>query len=291
MSPGIRSESPRVAEDAWKEHVRKITRTIDDSVLRKVVLAQALDVELDTPFELGPVLGALGETYPDCFRFAFHADAPSEGADDQQRANSGPNRVFFGASPERLASTAGRDVTTEALAGTVQRGDSESADSRFEARLRSDEKLHEEHEVVAAEIEEQLAAIGGDVVVGSREVRKLARVQHLRSPITAKADGTDHILDIVEALHPTPAVGGLPPQAAMSVIHEHEPFDRGWYAAPIGWFDEHGDGTFAVGIRSAVVSGTEATLFAGNGLVRDSEPETETEEVRLKFRPVLDHLG
>lgn len=313
--PGIASQHPRVADDVWKEHVRAITRTISDGVLRKAVLAQALDVELERPFSLGPVFESLGDTYPDCYRFAFHGVEPTtrgepdpkangtvyerNGSGDQEtdgdngnaRGRSDRNPVFFGASPERLVSTTGRDIVTEALAGTVERGEDRPADGALEKRLRTGEKLAEEHEVVVEQIEAQLSAIGEEVEVGDRDVRKLARVQHLRSPIEARADGKNHVLDLVEALHPTPAVGGLPPTAAMSVIHEYETLDRGWYAAPVGWFDQRGDGTFAVAIRSAVAAGTEMTLFAGNGIVGDSDPETEWAEVQLKFRPILDHLG
>ena len=313
--PGIVSRHPRVADDVWKEHVRAITRTISDGVLRKAVLAQALDVELERPFALGPVFESLGDTYPDCYRFAFHGVEPSTLVDPDPKANgsvrdrNGSNGqvadgdtndarrraerspIFFGASPERLVSTTGRDIVTEALAGTVERGEDRPADAALEKQLRTGDKLAEEHDVVVEQIESQLSAIGESVEVGDREVRKLARVQHLRSPIEARADGTNHVLDLVEALHPTPAVGGLPPAAAMSVIHEYETLDRGWYAGPVGWFDQRGDGTFAVGIRSAVAAGTKATLFAGNGIVEDSDPETEWAEVQLKFRPILDHLG
>jgi menaquinone-specific isochorismate synthase len=129
------------------------------------------------------------------------------------------------------------------------------------------------------------------VNVGEREIKQLSNIQHLRTPITAMLDDETHVLDVVEALHPTPAVGGLPPERARTVIGETEPFDRGWYASPVGWFDAAGDGEFVVGIRSAVGGGHDATLYAGNGIVADSEPEEEWAELAPKFRPVLDELG
>ena len=98
------------------------------------------------------------------------------------------------------------------------------------------------------------------------------------------------VLSLVEALHPTPAVGGLPPDEALQTITETEAFERGWYASPVGWFDAEGNGTFAVAIRSAVGTDRRATLFAGNGLVADSDPDHEWDEVQLKYRPVLDAL-
>jgi len=98
------------------------------------------------------------------------------------------------------------------------------------------------------------------------------------------------VLELVEALHPTPAVGGLPPERALETIHETEPFDRGWYAAPVGWIDAAGNGAFAVAIRSAVASTRRATLFAGVGIVADSDPDREWDEIQLKYRPILDEL-
>ncbi|MFA7248496.1 MAG: chorismate-binding protein, partial [Dehalococcoidia bacterium] len=99
------------------------------------------------------------------------------------------------------------------------------------------------------------------------------------------------VLDLVQRLHPTPAVCGWPAERAREVIARHETFDRGWYAGPVGWMDGAGDGEFAVGLRSAVVRGSQAWLFAGNGIMGDSVPQSELDEVQLKFRPVAEALG
>ena len=144
--------------------------------------------------------------------------------------------------------------------------------------------------MVVETIRDQLGPVSGEVRVADRRVRKLATIQHLWTPIEADLTDDGHVLSIVEALHPTPAVGGLPPEKALRTILDTESFDRGWYASPVGWFDADGDGTFAVGLRSAVTSGTSATLFAGNGIVADSDPDEEYEEVQLKYRPILDEL-
>ena len=106
----------------------------------------------------------------------------------------------------------------------------------------------------------------------------------------AELGDDEHVLSLVEALHPTPAVGGLPPDEALATIRDTEPFERGWYAAPVGWFDAAGYGSFAVAIRSAVAREECATLFAGVGIVADSDPDREWDEVQLKYRPVLDEL-
>jgi menaquinone-specific isochorismate synthase len=129
------------------------------------------------------------------------------------------------------------------------------------------------------------------VETDERTIRKLANVQHLRTPIRATLSEERHVLDLVEALHPTPAVGGLPPELALETIRETEVFDRGWYAAPVGWIDGDGDGSFAVAIRSALARERTATLFAGAGIVDDSDPDEEWDELQLKYRPILDELA
>jgi menaquinone-specific isochorismate synthase len=272
---GVVGTESTTSRDEWAEQVRAALERIEAGDLRKVVLAQALAVDLDRPVSVAEVLERLGDSYPDCFRFLFEPTAEVS---------------FFGATPERLTTLRGRTVETEALAGSVGRGTTPEVDAELEASLRESEKLIHEHELVTDTICDQLAPLSGDVRVGDRRVRKLANIQHRWTPIEADLSGDDHVLSIVEALHPTPAVGGVPPGAALRTIRETETFDRGWYAAPVGWFDADGDGTFAVGIRSGVASEDRVTLFAGNGIVADSGPEEEYEEVQLKYRPILDEL-
>jgi menaquinone-specific isochorismate synthase len=273
--PGVVATHPTTTREEWAEQVSAAVSRIDAGDLRKVTLAQALAVDLDAEVSVPDALARLGESYPDCFRFCF--EPTTEGA-------------FFGATPERLATLRGRTVETDALAGSVGRGDTPEADADLEASIQNSEKMAHEHELVVETIRDQLSPIAGEVRVEDRRVRKLATIQHLWTPIEADLTGADHVLAIVEALHPTPAVGGLPPGTALDTIRETEAFDRGWYAAPVGWFDADGDGTFAVGIRSAVTGERSATLFAGNGIVADSDPDEEYEEVQLKYRPILDEL-
>jgi len=155
----------------------------------------------------------------------------------------------------------------------------------------ADEKNGREHDLVVGAVRDQLSPFGR-VRVGDRTVRRLATIQHLYTPVSATLAHDAHVLDLVEALHPTPAVGGLPPARALATIRDTEPFDRGWYAAPVGWFDAAGNGEFTVAIRSAVVAPDRrrVTTFAGVGLVADSDPDEEWDEVQLKYRPILDEL-
>jgi menaquinone-specific isochorismate synthase len=274
-NPGIASREREPSRAAWRDQVGKAVESVKQGDLRKVVLAQALRVELASDFSVPDVLGRLAATYPDCYRFML---TPEGGA------------TFFGATPERLVSLRGRTVRTEALAGSTGRGDTPAEDEWLAAELLKSEKDIHEHELVANAVRDQLEPFAASVRIGERSVRRLATVQHLRTSITAELADDEHILSLVEALHPTPAVGGLPPDAALRTIRETEAFDRGWYAAPVGWVDAAGNGTFAVGIRSAVASERTATLFAGAGIVADSDPDREWDEVQLKYRPMLDEL-
>ncbi|WEL25730.1 isochorismate synthase [Haloferax volcanii] len=273
--PGVSDRHRTTSVEAWHESVDAAVSRIRAGDLRKVVLAQALEVELDRPAAAPDLLARLGRTYPDCHRFLVE---PNGGAS------------FLGATPERLVSLRGREVETGALAGTTGRGDTDDEDEWLANELLGSEKDNHEHELVAETIREQLAPLSAEIRVGDRGIRKLATVQHLWTPIDATLERDEHVLSLVDALHPTPAVGGLPPEAALGVIRDTEPFDRGWYAAPVGWFDADGDGSFAVALRSAIVEETLATLFAGVGLVADSDPDAEWDEVQLKYRPILDEL-
>jgi menaquinone-specific isochorismate synthase len=272
--PGVTATRRATSKAEWTDDVAECVERIRRGDLRKVVLATALDADLATSIDVPGTLERLRRTYPECYRFLVQ---PTDEAG------------FFGPPPERLVKITGEEVETEALAGSVARGDTPEGDADLARSLETSEKIRHEQGIVVDAIRERLAPLG-EVQVGERGVRKFANIQHLRTPITARLDDDTHVLDVVEALHPTPAVGGLPPERAREVIHETESFDRGWYAAPMGWFDAAGDGEFAVGIRSAVAGGRHATLYAGNGIVADSDPDEEWAELGPKFRPVLDEL-
>jgi menaquinone-specific isochorismate synthase len=274
--PGILGRTYEPSRESWREQVETAVSRIRRGDLRKVVLAQSLSMELAGPVAVPDVLARLGEAYPDCYRFLFE---PATGGS------------FFGAPPERLVSLRGQTVETEALAGSIGRGETADEDEWLETQLEASEKNTHEHDLVVEAIREQLAGVTDEVGAGPRVVRKLANVQHLQTPLRASLRREGHVLELVEALHPTPAVGGLPPDGALDTIREAEAFDRGWYAAPVGWFDADGNGTFAVAIRSAITADTGATLFAGAGIVRDSDPDAEWDELQLKYRPVLDELA
>jgi menaquinone-specific isochorismate synthase len=273
--PGVVVEHPTPTREGWHEQVTDAVGKIRSGVLRKVVLAQALDVELDGVVDVPGALTRLSGTYPSCHRFLVEPDGGG---------------TFFGATPERLVTLRNGTVRTEALAGSTGRGETAAEDGWLASQLRESGKDVHEHELVVEAIRDQLAPAATEVRTGNRVVRRLATVQHLQTPIRAELAGEEHVLSLVDALHPTPAVGGLPPDAALETIRETETFDRGWYASPVGWFDADGDGTFAVAIRSALAGDRAATLFAGAGIVADSDPDEEWDELQLKYGPMRDEL-
>lgn len=297
--PIARATATTVAPDpraraAWMAEVSAARDAIGAGALAKVVLARSTAVH----GRLAPaaVVAALDERHPECTRFAIRPRA------------GGP--TFVGASPERLIRRSGRAIASEALAGSIARtaavrpmpasggaGDAaagaRTADDRSDAaRLLASAKDRGEHAIVVDAITAALGARCTTLSVpATPAVRTLRHVHHLRTTIAGTLRGPDHVLELARALHPTPAVGGWPTPAAMAFIAEHEPAPRGWYGAPVGWFDATGDGELAVAIRSARLDGDRADVWAGAGIVADSEPAAEWDETWVKLRAMLGALA
>jgi isochorismate synthase len=207
-------------------------------------------------------------------------------------AVSNQGATFLGATPERLVRLQNGTVQVDCLAGTTGRGQTEDEDGRLGAELLENPKERSEHEVVLRMLEARLAARCIDLRIPPEPALvKLRNVQHLYTPIAGSLLNGHSILSMVEELHPSPAVGGFPVDVAQRFIREREELDRGWYAGPIGWMNRSGEGEFAVAIRSALIRGSEATLFAGCGIMADSDPDSEYEESCLKLRSMLGILG
>ncbi len=256
----------------WADGIEAILASIEAGEVEKVVHARTLRAVADQPFAVGSVLRALAERNPRATIFA-----------------AGRNETcFLGATPERLVSLNDGRVKIDCLAGTIRLpGDASEAEALAEAIQHDSKELHE-HEVVARAIREALAPVCESVEAPERPlIKRTADVQHLHTPITAVAKPGIELFDLVERLHPTPAMGGYPREAAVAKIGELESFDRGWYAAPVGWVDAGGNGDFAVAIRSALIEGNQARLYAGNGIVEGSDAVKEFEETELKLRAML----
>jgi menaquinone-specific isochorismate synthase len=244
--------------------------------LQKVVLARAKDLAAGGAFHPLRVLNGLRQRFPDCYAFSV--------------AN-GRGQSFIGASPERLLRVRGEELLTEAQAGSVRRGASASEDAALAAGLARDDKELREHALVTGFIDGCLRELGITAEIpASPAVRRLANVQHLHTPIRARLAPGRRLLDVLARLHPTPAVGGTPREAALRVIAEGERFERGLYAGALGWVDFRGDGEFLVALRSALIDGDRARIYAGAGIVAGSEPGRELAETELKFRAMQEAL-
>lgn len=261
--------------DRWKASVERGAQAVRDGLLRKVVLARALEVR-GVRTEPAAALRKLRADYPTCAVFAVARG----------------DRCFLGATPERLVRiTAGR-LTTAAVAGSAPRGRTPDEDRRYGDALLNSPKERLEHAVVVDVIRDVISETCDEVAVAAAPtLLKVANIQHLVTPLAGRLRERLSVLELAGRLHPTPAVGGFPRDRALRWMDEHEELERGWYAGPVGWIDRRGDGEFAVAIRSALMHGTRALLFAGCGIVADSDPDQEYVESRLKLRPMLSALG
>ncbi len=260
----------------WTSSVQQAKKLISKSTFEKIVLARNLTVSKPDRVSPTQVINVLRNQYSKCYSFLVH------------RKTGG---TFLGCTPERLVSIHKNFVLTEALAGSMQRGKTATEDTILEKSLSQSLKNRNEHNFVIRDIEERLSPFVVGIERDSRpEVKKLTNVQHLYTPITARLKNGIDPLTLIEQLHPTPAVGGYPWPKAKPYIRRLESFDRGWYAGPVGWLNSKGGGEFAVGIRSGLLKGDKAHIFAGCGIVEDSDPDTEWEETNLKLMPMLSAL-
>jgi len=249
---------------------------ISKGEFEKIVLARAKDVRASAPFHPLRLLNGLRQRFPDCNAFSV--------------AN-GRGQSFIGASPERLLRVSGRVALTEALAGSTGRGATASEDAALGNRLLHSEKDLREQQIVLDSILRVLEPLGLEMKHSARPMlRRLSNVQHLHTSVEASLPRGVRLLDILGRLHPTPAVGGTPRESAVSAIGELEAFPRGLYGGALGWIDSRGGGEFVVGLRSALVDGSRARMYAGAGIVAGSSPETELSETELKFKAMQDAL-
>jgi menaquinone-specific isochorismate synthase len=273
---------PRIQEkieihpDYWKDTVTKIVQDLKNGELKKVVLARELRLVFDQEVKVEGVLQRLLGEQRESFVFAFESQGD----------------CFVGASPERLVKKNGSNLYTACLAGSIGRGEALAEDDLLGETLLNDQKNLIEHQYVVEMIREAMSEVCEEVILPDQpQLLKLRDIQHIYTPVNGRIKNNQSLLSIVERLHPTPALGGLPKNTAIVKIRENEELDRGFYAAPLGWLDYHGNGEFAVSIRSALMQGKEASLFAGCGVVADSDSESEYRETGIKFRPMLSALG
>ncbi|MFL5714405.1 MAG: isochorismate synthase MenF [Chloroflexota bacterium] len=260
----------------WDRIVGMFAGAVGRGRIDKVVLARRAIFESLAEHDIGAALRHLAATAPESTTFAFSRDGTT----------------FLGATPERLARTVGRSFETVAIAGSAPRGEDRETDARYAAALLASEKDREEHAVVVDTLRAGLAPIVETLTIADAPgILPLRHVQHLVTPMTGTLREDAGLLGLAAVLHPTPAVGGEPRDVALDLIAEHEGFDRGWYAGPIGWLGADGDGELMVALRCGLVRDRDAVLFAGCGIVADSEPGREWDESRLKLRTMIAALG
>jgi menaquinone-specific isochorismate synthase len=272
--PVRREDSPDFRE--WRENIERALRAFSEGRLGKVVLARRAEIGFDGDLDATLVLETLKEVTPNCFHFYTEPEA---------------GIAFLGASPERLFSRDGSVVVSEAVAGTRPRGLSSEDDKGLREDLLHSAKDLSEHTFVRAGIGETLAPLCEELEIdGAIAEMKLARGRHLRSRVRGvlKAGVTD--AGLLEALHPTPAVGGHPRDGAVAEIRDLEPFDRGLYAGPVGWIGADAS-EFAVGIRSGLVRGRTLDLYSGAGIVAGSVPGEEWAEIENKISDFTGMFG
>ncbi|MDR1497243.1 MAG: isochorismate synthase [Puniceicoccales bacterium] len=256
--------------------VADVLRRISNGDARKIVLARRLRATAPIPFSIPATFARLRETFPPCHTFAFAC---------------GADRIFTGSTPECLVDVAGGILNTEAIAGSAPRPTPHAAPEPLAACLLADAKERREHTTVVETILASLRTLGIEARAADRaHCLALPYILHLRTPLRASVSNKIHLLDIAAALHPTSATGGVPTAAALDAIRSLEPNPRSLYAGTLGWFDAAGEGRLLVGLRSALISGNDALLFAGAGIVAGSLPSRELAETQAKFRAMADAL-
>ena len=258
------------------DYFRSVVKSSLDSIaageISKIVIAHTTEITSAIPFNVIQSLANLRELHPDCYIFS---------------TSNGTGQNFIGASPERLVSVQNRQLVTDALAGSAPRGKNNTEDLHLANLLLKNRKEKREHHAVRDFTIERLQSMGLKPQQLPLQLLKLSNIQHLWTPIYAHLPADIEPLEIVELLHPTPAVAGVSTQAACEKIRYYEKHPRSLYAAPLGWVDQEGNCEFVVGIRSALIDGDRARLYAGAGIVSGSNPDKEFAEVELKLQSLL----
>jgi len=260
-------------ENQWNENVAQIINDLDEGQIQKVVLARKSDLQISTPANPVEILRRLKKnnvmTYDFCFQF-----------DDEN--------AFVGCTPECLFDARGKNIYSEAIAGTRLKGIGAAEQKKYRTELVESEKEQVEHNYVYENVSESLAEICDSVEVAHRrQVVSLSYLQHFRSSFNGQLKDGISVCDIIASLHPTAAVNGYPSDEATRQIRKYELFSRGWFAGPVGWIGKD-SANFAVAIRSALIAGKQISLFAGAGIVKSSVPALEWQETQNKIKQFFD---
>jgi menaquinone-specific isochorismate synthase len=261
----------------WEETVRDSLEAIRSGRISKAVLARTFDVELADPIDPVDLIAHLRRVNRASYVFLFE---PAPGA------------TLVGAAPETVATLRDGVFHATAVAGSIRRGDTAREQAELAARLLASDKDRAEQRIALDDMVARLGTVAHQIRTDPQpHVLTLDRIQHLETEIRASVPSDVGILDVLRLLHPTPAVCGLPRDAALAFLADEEPFERGWYAGPVGLFDAEGNGIFVPALRMGVSTGSGWRLFAGAGIVDGSVPAAEWEETAIKFEPMLEALA
>jgi salicylate biosynthesis isochorismate synthase len=276
-APAARAQVASVMPpEHYEAAVARATELIGEGKLEKIVLAREVQAHASQAHDPAAVLGVLRDAFPGCFCFCVgRGDA-----------------TLVAASPELLVRREGHRVSTLALAGSTRRSADPAVDDHLGEQLLRDDSYREEHAIVARRIERTLHPHSVWVAAAAEpELVRIANIQHLATPIRAQLAAPIEALELAGLMHPTPAVGGEPRDLATPLIPALEGLDRGWYSGPVGWTDAAGDGEFCVALRCALLRGPVASCYAGNGIVRGSDPAAELAETEIKLQALLPLLS
>jgi len=252
----------------WNQMIKRALHAIREGEHKKIVLARKKIITRKDHWDPAQIVRMISEIKENSFIFFYQIEDAV---------------AFLGRSPERLFRMEDGHVLAEAIAGTRPRGKTVLEDEGFEGELLNSQKELEEHRFVAGFIETAMNRICTDVrKVSSEEILKLRHVQHISTRFSGRSPRDKTPLSVAQVFHPTPAVGGYPVEGIADYLKSAEPFRRGWYAAPIGWMNRK-NADFAVGIRSALVNGNALHIFAGAGIVRQSNAHAEWNETEKKM--------
>ncbi|MFD1928535.1 isochorismate synthase MenF [Sporosarcina siberiensis] len=263
-------------KDKYMKSITDVTNLIKKGKAEKVVIARSIKLNFDSNVQSDSALHHISNEQQESYVFGLQREG----------------QLFFGATPERLIEVSNGQAYSACVAGSIGRGTTADEDKALGEELLDDHKNRGEHHYVVNMISNVFENNCTNISMPLKpKLMKLRDIQHLFTPIEGQLKKDTDIFSLVQALHPTPALGGVPHEISREIIRDEEKMDRGYYAGPIGWTDTKGNGEFAVAIRSALLDGDSAYLYAGGGIVADSTAEKEYEETWVKFRPVLRALG
>jgi menaquinone-specific isochorismate synthase len=254
----------------WKENVDAALRVISSGELNKIVLARKTTWQFSKPLSIWSCLNQLMTKAKLATIFAFQLS---------------PSLCFLGATPEKLFKRQGQRLSADVLAGTRPRGITSDEDFQYEQELLNSAKERREFHIVKDFLQMSITPLSKEIKWDSQDrILKASHVQHIHNRLNVILQKDIFDEELIEALHPTPALGGFPREKALSILRQMELFDRGWYGGPIGVISPEGANLY-VAIRSALIRGRLLHLFAGTGIVQGSIAEREWEELEQKIRP------